>query len=210
MINHQTINKPPRERESKLKSPRFLFTILTSLITGLLVAGIVMAWTNPTANPPSGGGALYYYNGSVGIGTTAPGLKLDILGTYGLPASSGTSQTGVTRLQASGTTVVLDMGIYQTSPYGGWLQATDRTDLSVKFPLLLNPNGGNVGIGTTTPSQRLDLGGGTVGDGNVGGSIKIGGGAFGSSGSCILSAYSASTCPDGWTAVIAGLCVKCQ
>ncbi len=75
MLNNSTNNiHPPREREreSKLKFPRFLFTILASLIAGLLVAGIVMAWTNPTANPPSGGGALYYYNGSVGVATTTP------------------------------------------------------------------------------------------------------------------------------------------
>ena len=70
MTNCSIINKPPR----------FLFTILTSLIAGLLVAGIVMAWTNPTANPPSGGGALYYYNGNVGIATSTPSEKLEVNG----------------------------------------------------------------------------------------------------------------------------------
>ena len=78
MTNCSIINKPPR----------FLFTILTSLIAGLLVAGIVMAWTNPTANPPSGGGALYYYNGNVGIGTTSPGAKLEVAGN--IRATGGT------------------------------------------------------------------------------------------------------------------------
>jgi hypothetical protein len=36
---------------------------------------------------------------------------------------------------------------------GMWLQSTDLTDLSLKYPLLLNPNGGNVGIGTTSPTN---------------------------------------------------------
>ncbi len=34
---------------------------------------------------------------------------------------------------------------------GNWLQSTNRSDLSVNYPLLLNPNGGNVGIGITNP-----------------------------------------------------------
>jgi hypothetical protein len=40
---------------------------------------------------------------------------------------------------------------------GAWLQYTNRTDLSATYPLLLNPNGGNVGVGTVAPSARLEL-----------------------------------------------------
>jgi hypothetical protein len=49
------------------------------------------------------------------------------------------------------------MGLNADSPYGAWLQATNRVDLSIEYPLLLNPNGGNVGIGTTSPGTSLNV-----------------------------------------------------
>ena len=39
------------------------------------------------------------------------------------------------------------------------LQATSRTDTSTKKNIVLNPDGGNVGIGTDTPQQILDVNG---------------------------------------------------
>jgi hypothetical protein len=39
----------------------------------------------------------------------------------------------------------------------GWLQAADQTNLASSYNLLLNPNGGNVGIGTSSPGARLDV-----------------------------------------------------
>ena len=55
-------------------------TLFLSIIISLAVAAIAFAWTNPTANPPGGGGALYYSTGNVGIGTTEPGAKLEVNG----------------------------------------------------------------------------------------------------------------------------------
>ncbi|MCX6753564.1 MAG: hypothetical protein NTV03_00715, partial [Candidatus Nomurabacteria bacterium] len=95
---------------------------------------------------------------NVGIGTTGPGTKLDIEGTYGGPAVSGTTQSGVTRVgAATNTSVVLDSGIRSGSPLGAWLQATDSGNLATNYNLLLNPNGGNVGIGTTNPAGFFHL-----------------------------------------------------
>ena len=42
---------------------------------------------------------------------------------------------------------------------GFWFQATDVTNLALSYPILLNPNGGNVGIGTSAPDQRLSVNG---------------------------------------------------
>src|SRR3989338_3662125 len=62
--------------------------ILSIIIIGLFTAITALAWTNPSSNPPLGGGALNFYNGNVGIGTTNPGGKLAIVQdwTTGSPA----------------------------------------------------------------------------------------------------------------------------
>ena len=41
--------------------------------------------------------------------------------------------------------------------YAQWIQVSDVGNLGVNYPLLLNPNGGNVGIGTSSPSVLLHL-----------------------------------------------------
>jgi len=119
------------------------------------------------------GGGNFSFPGNVGIGTTNPLVKLDVSsGTYGLPATSSTIQTaGALRLEAGAFgNVVLDMGVNGAS--GTWLQTTNKTDLSQEYPLLLNPNGGNVGIGTTNPSRPLTvIGNAQFGDTNSTGTL---------------------------------------
>lgn len=97
-------------------------------------------------------------NGNVGIGTTSPVQALEVRGpNSSLPAASGTSQTGTARFHpGSGTTATLDIGTYNSTGVS-WLQATDIGNLATNYALLLNPNGGNVGIGTTSPTQIFDV-----------------------------------------------------
>jgi len=96
-------------------------------------------------------------NGSVGIGTGSPATNLHIAGSgTGLPVTSGTTQTyGRIRTSGSGSNAVLDIG--NAGATGAWLQVTNQTSLGVEYPLLLNPNGGNVGIGTSSPASPLDI-----------------------------------------------------
>jgi len=96
-------------------------------------------------------------NGNVGIGNTAPGLPLEVKAPHaGGPATSGATQTGGLRLSQGDGAAALDMGINVTTG-AGWLQSTVSTNLASVLPLLLNPNGGNVGIGTTNPGQALSV-----------------------------------------------------
>ena len=97
-------------------------------------------------------------SGKVGIGTTSPVQKLELYGQNGLPATTGTTQNGNLRIGPS-TNNVLDFGNTAGSPvWGSWIQSTDRSNLVANYALLLNPNGGNVGIGTTSPSSLFSVG----------------------------------------------------
>ena len=58
----------------------FNVALLVVIVMVIIIITVAHAWTNPSGNPPSGGGALYYSGGYVGIGATSPQRKLDIEG----------------------------------------------------------------------------------------------------------------------------------
>ncbi|TSC87231.1 MAG: cell wall surface anchored protein [Parcubacteria group bacterium Gr01-1014_8] len=95
-------------------------------------------------------------SGNVGIGTTSPRSALYFQANSSDP--SLTSWTGIGTMRAS-TGVELAMGADDTTPFGAWLQTKDSTNGGTSYPLLLNPLGGNVGIGTTTPQTALHVNG---------------------------------------------------
>ena len=97
----------------------------------------------------------------MGIGTNAPVAKLNIQGTSGgAPPTSGGEGTsnGIFRLRDN-FNVTLDIGTRGASPWTTWLQVADSGSMGAEYPLSLNPNGGNVGIGTLTPGTKLDVNG---------------------------------------------------
>ncbi len=91
-----------------------------------------------------------FANGNVGIGTTTPSAKLEILRDANLTSSiSLPSSALVLRADNDGSDATLRFGVDNTN-----LKAviqTQQTSTGSKFDLLLNPFGGNVGIGTTNP-----------------------------------------------------------
>jgi len=108
-----------------------------------------------TINNSAGGNAgAATFSGAV----SSTGLTSQLNGNGGLPVSSGTSQTyGSLRVGATSFATILDMGTAGAT--GAWLQASDKTALGTNYSLLLNPNGGFVGIGTNLPSYPLDVSG---------------------------------------------------
>ena len=102
-----------------------------------------------------------------GIGTTAPVNKLQVETTTADPLTSGNNiKNGHFRLSGIGVTHVVDAGLMSTtSNFGTWIQARKKDDYSVNYNLLLNPNGGQIGIGTISPLSTLTVGnaGGTIG-----------------------------------------------
>ena len=113
----------------------------------------------------TGGTTMTIQSSNVGIGVTSPSQKLQVDGgatgfNQGIPATSGTTQNGMLRL-TSGSSVygeTFDFGM-NVAPTYAWIQATNKGSLAVNYNLALNPNGGNVGIGTAGPSKKLEVAG---------------------------------------------------
>jgi hypothetical protein len=107
--------------------------------------------------------ARFNTSGNLGIGTTTPAQKLELYGVVGDPYTGGVNQTGIMRFSNTTDNGIFDFGI-RAGGTGAWLQSTDKTNLSVNYPLLLNPNGGNVSVGALTSNNKL----------HVNGSVSIG------------------------------------
>ena len=92
--------------------------------------------------------------GNVGIGTILPIGKLTV--AQDVPVSNDLAQGQIMAVGATDPTKRLVLG-YDTTNNLGYIQAGQS---AVGFKTLaLNPNDGNVGIGTTAPDQKLDVNG---------------------------------------------------
>lgn len=97
-------------------------------------------------------------DGNVGIGNTSPSGKLEILKNADLSTSITLPNSGlVIRADNDGYDASLRLGVDNTNLKA--LIQTQQTTSATKFDLLINPFGGDVGIGTTSPEQRLDVNG---------------------------------------------------
>lgn len=91
---------------------------------------------------------------NVGIGTATPASKLHVSGIANNPSIPGSSSTGIFRIGVSPIEGI-DIGKMGTGSYAGWIQSGFNGTSA--DPLSLQPLGGNVGIGTTTPNAKAAL-----------------------------------------------------
>ena len=161
--------------------------VLDVASTGLTVTGALGATslTSPaltalTLGTGTSGAAITVLSASnnVGVGNVTPVQKLDVAGVTGGPSASGTSADGAIRLLAASFNMVLDMGVNHA--VSSWIQSRDRTNYATNYDLALQPNGGNVGIGTTsltglTGSGGLKINSSTAGSSGAGALVIAGG-----------------------------------
>lgn len=101
---------------------------------------------------------IAYTTGSVGIATTAPAYTLDVAGTGRFTNIISTASTTNT-LQATDITtgnINFTGNLYQN---GALYSATNISSQWTSFTTNIAYTNGNVGIGTTSPSYRLDVSG---------------------------------------------------
>jgi hypothetical protein len=109
----------------------------------------------------------------LGIGTSSPAAKLQVTTS----SSTGTDGSNGIRVNAGGS-VAINMGADSSSGYG-WIQSANWGNGYIST--VINPNGGNLLVGTTTSSSKLTLDGTQTfrdgADSRVG-TIKMSSGAF--------------------------------
>jgi hypothetical protein len=91
----------------------------------------------------------------VGIGTTNPVSKVHVSGDTASPSKTGSSQNSLLRLSNTSDASVLDLGISKDNY--SWIQVRNSSNYGLSYPLLLNPNCGNVGIGNKSASEKLTV-----------------------------------------------------
>ena len=127
-------------------------------------------------NAPSGSaGATAHYrthahrcSGNVGIGTAAPTAKLHVNYSVNASVANLAEVDNYSAARFGPFRADTDDNLYFMSIGGSkvGIQARDSTANGVTKVLSLNPFGGNVGIGTTTPSTKLTVKNSTATDGN--------------------------------------------
>ena len=95
-------------------------------------------------------------SGNVGIGTTTPTSKLEVIVTQ---SNTMTDDTAAFAIKGNGGDGIL-MGQRATTPYAAWIAAGYLPNIgtSHNYPLTLQPHGGNVGIGNINPQTNLTIG----------------------------------------------------
>jgi hypothetical protein len=126
----------------------------------ILFVGFLIAFSFTASSLFAADGDLIV-NNKVGIGTTSPTSKLDIAND--LTAANFTSGTGI-QLELSGYTDATKQLVagFETQNNYGFVQTLQRGTSWSSYNLALQLKGGNVGIGTTSPTQKLQTTGNAI------------------------------------------------
>ena len=101
-----------------------------------------------------------------GLENTHTGTKLEIIGSWGDPNhGNAMNSNAILRIAGGGHSNAIDMGVYSTSPYEGWIQGTNRGtsggDAGV-YGLKIQPKGGTLYLGSGSERIVADGVGATI------------------------------------------------
>jgi hypothetical protein len=147
-------------------------------------AGTIATFRGQNAVKAVIGTATSYFTGNVGIGTTSPGTVHGVsYGTTKLHIDGGTDRgqlvvegdvLAAIILSDNGATV--NQRVFQTSVNGGDYQIkplNDNGTSTAQGAAITVLHGGNVGIGTTSPTSKLEVAGGDIELSDVAGGITM-------------------------------------
>ena len=98
------------------------------------------------------------FGSSLGIGTVSPVMKMHVKGATGdVPSNDSNPPANGIAIFDSGGGYSLVIGTDDSNTGSAWIQSQSANVSSSEYDLLLNPNGGDVGIGTTNPTSKLDV-----------------------------------------------------
>ena len=126
----------------------------------------------PLALETSGSTRMFISSsGNVGIGTTAPSAKLTVqsnVNTTGYAApGANNGHVKFNPVNQGPGDIFMEIGATNSPVAGYWLQTFLQYSGTAGGNMLLQPNGGNVGIGTTNPGFKLDVSGDLRSTGNI-------------------------------------------
>jgi hypothetical protein len=108
-------------------------------------------------------------NNRVGINTISPLHNFQVYRTSLVDPSLTFTTNATAGIRTENIDIVF--GAYMTHPWAAWIQARHTTNQA--WSLVINPLGGNVGIGTNVPSEKLEVNGNVKVSG-----IKVSNGVF--------------------------------
>jgi hypothetical protein len=143
-------------------------TLAAGSVTSAKLGADVGLWSKSGAD-------MYYTGGRVGIGGSYPQATLHVDGDTRIQSSASTVAQARQLTVSSGwgdTNTALTLGYFYNLGVqaAGVIQARDVDPAT----LLLNPSGGNVGIGTSTPTAKLEVNGGV----NINGDLRATGTSY--------------------------------
>lgn len=129
---------------------------------GTLSSNKIPKWNGTTLTD----GLIFDSGANVGIGTITPTQKLDVAGTTrtsSLQITNGAANDFILKSDANGNASWINASSVETDPKVGALTSNKipKWNGTTLTDGLVFDNGANVGIGTVTPTQRLDVSGTT-------------------------------------------------
>ena len=164
-------------REIGFKADSYSTTMTDAQLILKTSGNVGIGKTTPAAKLDVSGSVII--SGNVGIANTSPLNKLHI--TQGTDTAYPTLGTGKGGLFIAGDNNLYGLYVGINTSDGNSYMQVMRNNTATAYNLILQPVGGNVGIGKTSPNATLDVSGSTIITGSLNVTAGITGSLFGTS-----------------------------